>query len=80
MFCPAGGALLYRFEVATQRRAEPRDDVLRAQEHCAHYEERLYKAKEIYGEAFVDWVAHRACCIDCRAASLAQDLAQFASL
>lgn len=80
MFCLEGKALLHRFEAAAVKRAVARDDVLRAHEPTTRCEERLYKAKRVYGEAFVAWVTHRSNCVDCRAASSSHDLTQFASV
>ena len=80
MFCPAGTELFREFENATENRADARDDVLRSQENRGECEEGLFAAKQRYGEAFVAWVAHRACCVGCRALSLPHDLEQFASV
>ena len=55
ILCMEGTELLRRYEQATKHRAEARDDFSVSPQST---EENLFRAKEKYNQAFVDWVVH----------------------
>lgn len=80
MLCSTGIKSLCTYQEAVQHRADARDRLLLSLEDRDQCEEHLFSANKQYGEAFVLWVNHRGLCLQCRAASLSSDLAQFMSV
>lgn len=66
MSCSIGTALLHDYQHAVSRRKAARDRLLLAAEQRDAYDEKLFLTKLAHSRALVDWVTHRAFCIECR--------------
>ena len=80
MLCDNGVVSLSEYRQAAEVRADARDSLLLASGCQEFREEFLFAAEQMYSRTFVAWVTHRGACVECRAASLANDRAQFASV
>ena len=80
MLCRSGRQIFGEYGKAVARRGQARDRLLLGREAKGKCEEFLFVAEREYSRAFVAWVTHRGLCTFCRASSVREDLAQFASV